>query len=149
VDRLRQERKHNVSRFRLRGGQGEAAVAQTVSHHNDVVLAHLTTLVFDFVPQPAGFENDNFEVIGTMKGNDVAVSTIQNQEAHIHRIAVTERPDMQAVATDLPIDKTVGLLPRPVAGCSHRPPTKGTGLYARSSHTIKQEPHLTKRVFRS
>jgi hypothetical protein len=88
-------------------------MAQSVPDNNDVVLSHGAAMVFDLVTQLSRFEDDYLEVIRAM-GWDTATA-IEDQEADVNGIGSAKRPNVETLATDLPIDKGVGSFPRSVA----------------------------------
>jgi hypothetical protein len=79
------------------------------ANHDDVVGLHNAAPFAHFVTQLSRFEHDNLKMIGPVQGNSGA--SVKNQKADIYGIGGRERPYVEALPADLPVNERIGTLP--------------------------------------
>jgi len=102
MDQLREKRKDHGAGGLLRSGQRQAPVVDAVPYHNDVVLLHKAVAILDFVTYFSELENDDFQVVGPVLR--YLMPAIHDEEAHVDRVGVGERPDMELLRVNLAVD---------------------------------------------
>jgi hypothetical protein len=87
----------------LCGAQWQAAVVDTVPHDDDVIVLQKAAAILDLVTYFPVLENDHFQVVGPVLGN--LMPAIHDQETHVDRVGVGERPDVELLRVDLAVDQ--------------------------------------------
>jgi hypothetical protein len=92
-------------------------MTDAIADYKDIVAANLTAMALHFVAELAGFEHNDFQVIGAVYGNRIAA--IQNEKANVDGIAVFKRPHMETLATDLTAHEGISRFPRRIMLSQH------------------------------